>query len=704
MSYTALARKWRPKKFAELVGQEHVRRALVNALETGRVHHAFLFTGTRGVGKTTIARIFAKCLNCDTGVTPEPCGVCASCQEIDSGRFVDLIEVDAASRTKVDDTRELLDNVQYAPTRGRYKVYLIDEVHMLSTHSFNALLKTLEEPPPHVKFLLATTDPQKLPVTVLSRCLQFNLKRMPVGQIAEHMKVLLEKEGVPFEPAGLRLVAQAADGSMRDGLSLLDQLIAFGGGKASEEEARAMLGTIARDHVERLAELLGAMNVQEIVKCARSLEEFAPDYAQVLEELAGLLVRVAMKQTVSDFEGDDLYAPELLERLAKALSPEDIQLFYQTAITGRRDLSLAPDPRTGFEMTLVRMIAFRPANDAGFAQAPAGGAGGAAIRGGGGVAGHAGAQGSVGAQGSMGAAAHGGAMGSSAGAAGAQGTTWSGQSGANAAGASVSIPGASAGGAAAARAAARAAAQAGLQGSSPRAPASQPGTISNSSGAATSAGHSPAAGSPPGGGANTGNPVAAGSNPAPATPSASAPQVGQTARAANSGPAPANDSLTNGAAPSARPSNVSASPSASDTGSASASASAGTPGPTDAWLTVLNQIDLQGAPRQLANHCALLGHQPGLVRLAIDPSVKFVRTTSQEEKLAQALSRYYGETVRLEISTATGEIDTPARAEVRASQQELESARQSMETDPAVQGLRERFGATLLSDTVRPIK
>src|SRR5882672_6386851 len=363
MSYTALARKWRPKKFAELVGQEHVRRALVNALETGRVHHAFLFTGTRGVGKTTIARIFAKCLNCETGVTPEPCGVCGACKDID-----------AASRTKVDDTRELLDNVPYAPTRGRYKVYLIDEVHMLSTHSFNALLKTLEEPPPHMKFLLATTDPQKLPATVLSRCLQFNLKRMPVGQIAEHMKSLLEKEGVPFEPAGLRLVAQAADGSMRDGLSLLDQLIAFGGGKAGEEEARAMLGTIARDHVVRLAELLGVMNVPELLSCAHSLEEFAPDYAQVLDELASLFVRIAMKQAVNDFEGDELYAPEVLERLAKAIAPEDVQLFYQTAITGRRDLGLAPDPRAGFEMTLLRMIAFRPLGEAEQVPSPAAGA------------------------------------------------------------------------------------------------------------------------------------------------------------------------------------------------------------------------------------------------------------------------------------------------------------------------------------------
>ena len=363
MAYTALARTWRPKNFTELVGQEHVRRSLVNALESGRVHHAFLFTGTRGVGKTTIARILAKCLNCEGGVTAEPCGTCAACREIDSGRFVDLLEVDAASRTKVDDTRELLDNVQYSPARGRYKVYLIDEVHMLSVHSFNALLKTLEEPPPHVKFLLATTDPQKLPVTVLSRCLQFNLKRLPVSLIVERMRAILQQEQIEFEPAGLRLVAQAADGSMRDALSLLDQLLAFGGGRAGEAEARAMLGSIAHDQVMRLAQLLAAQDVRGLLEHARALEEWAPDYAQVLDALAALLVRVASRQAVPDFEGDDLYAPEMIAQLATALAPEDVQLFYQTAVTGRRDLGLAPDPQAGFQMTLLRMLAFRPEDE-----------------------------------------------------------------------------------------------------------------------------------------------------------------------------------------------------------------------------------------------------------------------------------------------------------------------------------------------------
>ena len=373
MSYLALARKWRPRSFAELVGQEHVRQALGNALTQGRVHHAFLFTGTRGVGKTTIARILSKCLNCETGVTATPCGTCASCKEIDEGRFVDLIEVDAASRTKVDDTRELLENVQYAPTRGRYKVYLVDEVHMLSTHSFNALLKTLEEPPPHVKFLLATTDPQKLPVTVLSRCLQFNLKRLPVTLISEHMSKVLGAEKISFDAPALRLVAQAADGSMRDALSLLDQLIAFGGGKVDEASARGMLGTIDRDHVTRLARALATGDAAKLIETARTLEEFSPDYGQVLDDLAALLTRLALQQLVAGYEGDELFDPALLKELAAAIPAEDIQLYYQTAILGRRDLPFAPDPRTGFEMTLVRMLAFRPAGGAAATSAPGGG-------------------------------------------------------------------------------------------------------------------------------------------------------------------------------------------------------------------------------------------------------------------------------------------------------------------------------------------
>ena len=364
MSYLALARKWRPRSFAELAGQEHVRQALGNALAQGRVHHAFLFTGTRGVGKTTIARILSKCLNCETGVTATPCGVCAACREIDEGRFVDLIEVDAASRTKVDDTRELLENVQYAPTRGRYKVYLVDEVHMLSTHSFNALLKTLEEPPPHVKFLLATTDPQKLPVTVLSRCLQFNLKRLPVALIAEHLNKVLDAEKIAHDAPAVKLVAQAADGSMRDALSLTDQLIAFGGGKVEEAAARGMLGTIDRDHVARLGRALATGDAAKLLETARALEEFSPDYGQVLDDLASLLTRVAVLQLISSYEGDELFDPALLRELAGGISAEDVQLYYQTAILGRRDLGYAPDPRTGFEMTLVRMLAFRPPGSA----------------------------------------------------------------------------------------------------------------------------------------------------------------------------------------------------------------------------------------------------------------------------------------------------------------------------------------------------
>lgn len=361
MSYQVLARKWRPKTFHEMVGQEHVLKALINALDNNRLHHAYLFTGTRGVGKTTIARILAKCLNCEAGVSAEPCGQCSACLSINEGRFVDLIEVDAASRTKVEDTRELLDNVQYAPTNGRFKVYLIDEVHMLSTHSFNALLKTLEEPPPHVKFLLATTDPQKLPATILSRCLQFNLKNLSPERIVDYLKNVLTEEQVSFEEAALWLLGRAADGSMRDAMSLADQAISFGSGSLKEEDVRDMLGTIDQTAVYGIVEALGAGNGAQLLQAVQALSEHAPDFSLAMEEVLSLLHRIAIAQAVPGSLDNALGDRERVEALAAGLSAEDVQLFYQLGLTGRRDLGLAPDPRTGFEMALLRMLAFRPA-------------------------------------------------------------------------------------------------------------------------------------------------------------------------------------------------------------------------------------------------------------------------------------------------------------------------------------------------------
>jgi DNA polymerase III subunit gamma/tau len=615
MSYIALARKWRPKKFSEMFGQEHVRVALTNALNADRVHHAFLFTGTRGCGKTTIARILAKCLNCEKGVSAEPCGVCASCLEIDSGRFPDLLEVDAASRTKVDDTRELLDNVQYAPTRGRYKVYLIDEVHMLSTHSFNALLKTLEEPPPRVKFLLATTDPQKLPVTVLSRCLQFNLKRLSVGLLTELITKILQAEGIEHDAAAVRLIAVAGDGSARDSLSLVDQLIAFSGGKVIESEARAMLGTIARDHVVRLTELLATENAEELVRCARSLEEFAPDYAQILDELAGLLSRVALKQVVPGYEGDDLYAPELLEGLSRQIAPEDVQLYYQTAIIGRRDLHLAPEPRIGFEMTLLRMLAFRPANVEATQPAP-------------------------------------GSSGSGAGNA-------------------VTSRG---GGAAAAR-------QAALGGAD-RSKAERPSAPGNDRfAAATGVQRS----------GDSAGPVLR-------------PQDSAGARVTSIGVAsgPRNDSDDK---PSpARQSASSNDSYVSELNTHPSTAASGASPAASEWASILSQLELTGAARQLAAHCAWVGRQGSVVRLALDPRTKIVRTQAQQDKIAQALTKHFGETVRVEIDLTETQIETPAQAEQRSSVEALDTARREFDQDPGVRAFKERFGATVLPDTVRPAK
>ena len=514
MSYLVLARKWRPRTFPELVGQEHVRQALVNALDSGRIHHAFLFTGTRGVGKTTIARILAKSLNCERGVGSRPCGECSACREIDEGRFVDLIEVDAASRTKVDDTRELLDNVQYAPTRGRYKVYLIDEVHMLSTHSFNALLKTLEEPPPHVKFLLATTDPQKLPVTVLSRCLQFNLKRLPAPLIAGRLQQILEAEGVAAEPAAVGLLARAADGSLRDALSLLDQILAFGAGRVSEADTRAMLGTVDRLQLVGLLERLAGRDARGLLDCIAAIDEFAPDYAQLLDELAALLQKIALRQAVPDLPEDEVYAGDLLPRLAAQMTAEDLQLYYQIAILGRRDLPLAPDPRTGAEMTLLRMLAFRPEGPAESAQ-----------------------------------------------------------------------------------------------------------------------------------------PVAASGRSA-VEPAAMATPV----------TAPAGD-----------------------------------------WPDLLARLELQGAARQLASHCRLLERDGNRFTLLLDARAESLRTRQQEERLAQALARLLGGPVQLAFEVGSEAGDTPARRQEQARDERFEQARLALENDPNVQALRDRFGAVIQPDSIKPV-
>jgi len=365
VSYLALARKWRPRNFSQVVGQEHVVNALKHALDTNRVHHAFLLTGTRGIGKTTLARILAKSLNCQTnGVSSNPCNTCNNCVAVDEGRFIDLIEVDAASRTKVDDTRDLLDNVQYAPTTGEYKIYLIDEVHMLSGHSFNALLKTLEEPPPHVKFVLATTDPQKLPVTVLSRCLQFYLKALSIEQISSQLKNILDQEKVNFEDSAIRLLARSAKGSMRDALSLLDQTIAFGAGNVEQAHVRSMLGLVDDRFVLRILDALAANDVNQVLEVSAQMAEKSVDFVNALEELLSKLHHISLLHFSPEIDVESITDKDLLISYVDKFDKETLQLFYQIALLGKRDIYLAPDLRIGIEMTLLRMIAFAPERSA----------------------------------------------------------------------------------------------------------------------------------------------------------------------------------------------------------------------------------------------------------------------------------------------------------------------------------------------------
>jgi DNA polymerase-3 subunit gamma/tau len=534
MSYQVLARKWRPRNFAEMVGQEHVLRALINALDHDRLHHAFLFTGTRGVGKTTIARILAKSLNCETGMTSRPCGQCSACQEIDAGRFVDLIEVDAASRTGVDDTRELLDNVQYAPSRGRYKVYLIDEVHMLSKSAFNALLKTLEEPPPHVKFLLATTDPQKIPVTVLSRCLQFNLKRLPENLISGRITHILDAEKISYEPPAVSLLAHAADGSLRDGLSLLDQAIAFGGGEVKDADVRSMLGTIERGHVRALLEALAARNGASVLAAVAQLDERAPDYQLVLDDMASALQRVAVAQAVPAAAAEFDEA-ELISGLAKRLDPADVQLYYQIALMGKRDLGLAPSPRAGFEMTLLRMLAFQPMDGTPAVTAPAG-------------------------------------------------------------------------------------------------------------------------------------PVAM-------------PQAA-VASVAKAQPMPGS-----GASSAAAPA------------TAAAPVSWGEPD----WNALIESLGLRGAAQQLAANCVYRRREGGILYLEIDAAHQQMVTSQLQGRLEEALSRHYGEPLKVRIQAGQGALVTPAKLGEQREADKLAAARSAVASDPNMQALADAFGTQVNPDLVKPV-
>jgi len=527
-----------------MVGQEHVLRALINALDENRLHHAYLFTGTRGVGKTTVARNFAKALNCEQGISSMPCGQCQACVEISEGRFIDLIEVDAASRTKVEDTRELLDNILYAPTSGRFKIYLIDEVHMLSNHSFNALLKTLEEPPSHVKFLLATTDPQKLPVTILSRCLQFNLKPMPPALIAKHLEFVLAQEAIKFEVPALHEIAHAADGSMRDALSLTDQAIAYGHSEVNTQEVREMLGTVARDQVINIVRTIISNDANAMMAAVNQLAQMAPDFDNALAEILALLHKVSLLKQAPDALDQQVLDFEELKALSLTLSAEDAQLFYQIGLIGRRDLALAPDMKSGFEMVLLRMLAFRPVSST---------------------------------------------MSQSA----AQGTVQAVKSPASAATVS----------------------------------AAEKKTISE-------------------------------------------PPVEVAALKAED----VAGSLANNA-------NL-----------------------NTEWHGIVNALPVKGMARQLALNCELKAYEDKFVVLNLSHEHKTMLTKSVEDQLTKALCAFFNRDLKLKIESGDVSHVTPAVAEQKEIENKQQSAQQSIENDAVVQAFKDNFGATVIEQSVRPVK
>jgi len=680
MSYLVLARKWRPKRFSELVGQEHVVRALGNALDTGRVHHAFLFTGTRGVGKTTIARIFAKSLNCEKGTSAEPCGQCAACMDIDAGRYIDLLEIDAASNTGVDDVREVIENAQYMPSRGQYKVYLIDEVHMLSKAAFNALLKTLEEPPGHVKFLLATTDPQKLPVTVLSRCLQFNLKRLDEGQIEGQMTRILAAEQIEADAGAIRQLARAADGSLRDGLSLLDQAIAYAGGALGEDAVRAMLGSVDRTQVAALLDALAAGDGQALLDTVETLAGFAPDWGNVLEALAEALHRIQVRQLVPaarrEDEGIDVDA------YAGRVRPEVVQLWYQMAVNGRRDLDLAPAPRVGFEMSVLRMLAFRPEADAG-PPAPGTGAGE-----------QAGSGTPAPGQGAGGARAEPAAAAAPAAAAVAPRNQLPAAIAPEAATAPVPAP----------RSARTAPDPADLPPwdvpvAQVRALPAEPAPVVRAAAAPASpwqdeGREQPAPARAPGGSAHPA--AAAALHAGIVIPPAGAVAPPLPAAVA---PAPVEAPETPAVAPSFAPASAAAP-------SAPAAAAAAGSQVTDAedWLQRVAACELSGPARQLASHTAFVSHADGVLVLALDPGFEYLRSERSLAALSAALAGPLGEAPRIVIQAGAAPAETLHQRKDRERDSRQAAAEEAFLNDPTVRRLVEQHGARVVPDSIRPVE
>ncbi|BEV70670.1 hypothetical protein THUN1379_01520 [Paludibacterium sp. THUN1379] len=646
MTYQVLARKWRPKRFADLVGQEHVVRALSNALTDARLHHAYLLTGTRGVGKTTIARILAKSLNCEVGVGAEPCGECPACRQIDAGRFVDLLEIDAASNTGIDNIREVLENAQYAPSIGRFKVYIIDEVHMLSKSAFNAMLKTLEEPPAHVKFILATTDPQKVPVTVLSRCLQFNLRNMTPQQVSGHLAHVLAQEGVSYEAPALALLGRAASGSMRDALSLLDQAIAYGVGEVREEGVRAMLGAVDRRYLFVLAEALAEGDGARLMQEAGKLAERSIGFDGALAEMALLWHQVALMQSVPAAIAEDEPEREALTQLAARVAPEDVQLYYQIALHGRRDLALAPDELAGFSMTLLRMLAFHPrhAGEVATSSAPA------IPR----------AQSSSHAPAAP--AAH-----------------------AATAAASTATPARDLLAQLSGRSARPAAREQAAEPAAPEEP--EPAAIPAPA---------PVAAEPPTA------PVAAVARPAeppretaaPAPVVAAAPAVREP-EAQDSPPWDDDDDIQ-----LATPRPV------DDDWVAEPPAAPSVPAVFDGdWISLIGELGPRmGAARMLAQNAMLKSYDGQLLALAVPESFRHLAARDYQEKLKSVLAERFGSALQVTVSVEDLGLETPAMKDARERQTQLAAARQSLENDAVVQQFVRDFDATLLTDTIQPVQ